>query len=149
MKGILNKFSNSILVFISIIILFFAANSSEAINYSFMEKSHLESNESIIELISVSVPTSLKQDWLKVEKDTWGSWLESKEGFLGRQLFWNKANEEGIIFITWSSRQKWKAIPIEELDDMQCRFENVARNVTGQENGNPFPLNSVVEWLPQ
>jgi uncharacterized protein (TIGR03792 family) len=63
-------------------------------------------------------------------------------------LLWDPATEEGTLLIRWASREQWKAIPAAELDAVQERFEQAARQATGRRQGNPFPLVFEGELLP-
>jgi uncharacterized protein (TIGR03792 family) len=80
---------------------------------------------------------------------SWEPWLAHQEGFLGRDLLWDPEAEEGTLLIRWSSREAWKAIPEQEVEAVQQRFEQLAREGTGQRQGNPFPLVFEGELLPQ
>ena len=46
--------------------------------------------ELVIEELRLKVPADLKAAWLNAEKEIWEPWLSSQDGFLGRQLFWDK-----------------------------------------------------------
>ena len=48
----------------------------------------------VIEELRLKVPADAKAAWLNAEKKIWEPWLSSKDGFLGRQLFWDKKKEE-------------------------------------------------------
>ena len=50
--------------------------------------------EIVIEELRLKVPADAKIAWLNAEKEIWEPWLSSKEGYLGRQLFWDKEKEE-------------------------------------------------------
>ncbi len=103
----------------------------------------------IIEHLRVHVPEQDREAWLTAEKGSWGPWLDKKNGFLGRQLFWDKETQEAILLISWASYDQWKAIPQEEIDAVQLQFEKLARDATGKLSGNPFPLKYEGELLPQ
>ena len=51
--------------------------------------------------------------------------------------------------ISWASYAQWKAIPQDEIDAVQERFERLARDGTGRDSGNPFPLLFEGELFPQ
>ena len=53
--------------------------------------------EMVIEELRLKVPADKKSAWLKAEKEIWEPWLSSQDGFLGRQLFWDKEREEALI----------------------------------------------------
>ena len=96
-------------------------------------------NEIVIEELRLKVPTQYKEVWLKTEKKIWEPWLSSQDGFLGRQLFWDKEKEEALILVNWKSKELWKSIPMSEVNEVQEKFdENVktALNVSK----NPFEL---------
>ena len=110
----------------------------------------LMSNRSeAVEYLKLKVPKSYRNEWIGAEKESWEPWLKGKEGFIGRQLFWDKNKEEAILLISWSSRAQWKSIPESEIELVQKRFEEIARLKTGQKSGNPFPLIFEGELIPQ
>ena len=67
-------------------------------------------NGIVIEELRIKVPAPYKQVWLKTEKNIWEPWLSSQDGFLGRQLFWDKEKEEALILVHWESKKLWKSI---------------------------------------
>ena len=113
------------------------------------QTSFSERSTEVVEVIRLSVPKSSRQAWLKAEMGSWDPWLAKKNGFLGRQLFWDPNTEEASLLISWSSKNEWKSIAKNDLDKVQSRFEEIARLATGQDFGNPFPINSEGELLPQ
>ena len=94
----------------------------------------------VVEHLRVKVPAEAREAWLEAERGSWGPWLEQQPGFLGRDLLWDPEREEGTLLIRWASRAQWKAIPLAELEAVQERFEQLAREATGSRQGNPFPL---------
>ena len=104
----------------------------------------------VIEHLRISVPKQGRQAWLEAERGSWEPWLAQQTGFLGRDLLWGPQTEEGTLLIRWSSRQAWKAIPSEQVAEVQDRFEQLARDAMAlpQEMDNPFPLVFEGELLP-
>jgi len=94
----------------------------------------------VVEHLRVKVPAEARQAWLEAERGSWEPWLAQQPGFLGRDLLWDPEHEEGTLLIRWASRAQWKAIPIAEVEAVQERFEQLAREATGTRQGNPFPL---------
>lgn len=94
----------------------------------------------VVEHLRVKVPAEARQAWLEAERGSWEPWLAQQPGFLGRDLLWDSDREEGTLLIRWASRAQWKAIPIAEVEAVQERFEQLAREATGTRQGNPFPL---------
>ena len=102
----------------------------------------------VVEHLRIKVPADGRQAWLEAEQGTWEPWLQKQDGFLGRELLWDSAREEGTLLIRWASREQWKAIPEAEVEAVQTRFEELAREATGQRQGNPFPLAFEGELIP-
>jgi uncharacterized protein (TIGR03792 family) len=99
-----------------------------------------EYDVAVVEHLRVKVPAEARQAWLEAERGSWEPWLAQQDGYLGRDLLWEPEREEGTLLIRWASRQQWKAIPLEEVEAVQERFEQLARQATGTRQGNPFPL---------
>ena len=95
--------------------------------------------EMVIEELRLKVPADSKTAWLNAENEIWEPWLSSQEGYLGRQLFWDKEKEEALILVNWKSKKLWKNIPISEVNLVQEQFEdNVKKALKVEEN--PFEL---------
>ena len=103
----------------------------------------------VVEHLRLQVPQESREHWMVAERGSWEPWLKQQPGFLGRELFWDPATEEGTLLIRWSSREAWKSISMAEVETVQERFETLAREQTGQRQGNPFPLVFEGELLPQ
>ena len=96
-------------------------------------------SEMVIEELRLKVPADGKAAWLNAEKEIWEPWLSSQEGFLGRQLFWDKEKEEALILVTWKSKKLWKNIPMSEVNVVQEKFEENVKTALNVEK-NPFEL---------
>jgi uncharacterized protein (TIGR03792 family) len=103
----------------------------------------------VVEQLRLKVPSQAVPAWLEAERGSWGPWLAQQPGFMRRQLFWDPERQEGTLLIYWASREQWQATSSEEQQQVQQRFELLARAGTGQEQGNPFPLIFSGELLPQ
>ena len=95
--------------------------------------------EMIIEELRLKVPVAAKAAWLNGEKEVWDPWLSSQEGFLGRQLFWDKEKEEALILVNWESKKLWKSIPISEVNVVQEKFEDYVKTALNVRS-NPCEL---------
>ena len=102
----------------------------------------------VVEHLRIQVPSGGRQAWLEAERGSWEPWLARQEGFIGRDLLWDPETEEGTLLIRWRSREAWKSISEQEVEAVQERFEQLARQSTGQKEGNPFPLVFEGELLP-
>lgn len=112
-------------------------------------------------MLRLSVPASARACWLQAEASSWGPWLAQQRGYRGRQLFWDRERQEGVLLIGWASRSDWKAIPAATLDQVQERFEAAARlclaaddpgtggPASGERLANPFPIVSASELVPE
>ena len=93
----------------------------------------------VIEELRLKVPADAKAAWLNAEKEIWDPWLSSQDGFLGRQLFWDKEKEEALILVNWKSKKLWKSIPISEVNTVQEKFEESVKTALNVRE-NPFEL---------
>ena len=93
----------------------------------------------IVEELRLSVPSELKETWLKAEKTVWEPWLANQKGFMGRQIFWDKQKEEALILVSWESKKLWKSIPMSEVNLVQEKFEDNVKT-TLNVSQNPFEL---------
>ena len=102
----------------------------------------------VVEELRLKVPAEFKKIWLKIEKEVWEPWLSIQDGFLGRQIFWDKENEEALILVNWENKKLWKSISMKEVNKMQEKFEqNVKTSLNVNEN--PFKLIYEGELLKQ
>ena len=73
------------------------------------------------------------------KKKIWEPWLSNQDGFLGRQIFWDKEKEVALILVNWKNKKLWKSISIKEVNEVQEEFEeNVKSSLKLSEN--PFKL---------
>ena len=93
----------------------------------------------VTEELRLKVPLAAKAAWLNGEKEVWDPWLSSQEGFLGRQLFWDREKEEALILVKWESKKLWKSIPMSEVNVVQEKFEDIVKTALNVEE-NPFKL---------
>ena len=93
----------------------------------------------VIEELRLKVPVEAKVAWLNAEKEIWDPWLSSQDGFLGRQLFWDKEKEEALILVNWKSKKSWKSIPMSEVNIVQGKFEDNVKTAL-KVSKNPFQL---------
>ena len=105
-------------------------------------------SELVTEELRLEIPSQFKEVWLKVEKEVWEPWLSIQEGYLGRQLFYDKEKEEALILVNWKNKKLWKSISMKEVNKIQEKFdENVKTSLNV--DVNPFKLVYEGELLEQ
>ena len=137
-------FKKYLYFFIFISVLFFK------INVNIADALPMENYQSdlITEELRLRVPSNYKDVWITAEKDIWDPWLSRQDGFLGRQIFWNKEKEEALILVNWENKKLWKKIKINEVQKIQDKFEeNVKASL--DLNQNPFEIIYEGELLKQ
>ena len=93
----------------------------------------------VIEELRLKVPSKFKEAWLKAEKKVWEPWLLIQDGFLGRQIFWDKEKEEALILVNWKNKKLWKSISMKEVNEIQAKFEEDVKTSLNI-NVNPIEL---------
>jgi len=93
----------------------------------------------VTEELRLKIPSEFKKVWLQAEKEVWEPWLSIQDGFLGRQIFWDKEKEEALILVNWKNKKLWKSISMEEVNKIQEEFEENVKTSLNL-NVNPFKL---------
>ena len=129
------KFKRFCFILISLVVFLFHSN------IQYLKALPMDNNQSkmIIEELRLKVPADAKAAWLNAEKKIWEPWLSSQDGFLGRQIFWNKEKEEALILVNWKSKKLWKSIPMTEVNVLQDKFEDNIKTALNISE-NPFKL---------
>ena len=96
-------------------------------------------SELVTEELRLEIPSKFKEIWLKAEKEVWEPWLSIQDGFLGRQIFWDKEKEEALILVNWENKKLWKSISMNEVNEVQEKFEEKVKKSLNT-NVNPFEL---------
>jgi len=124
-------------VYLGFVLLFFLF----AINSQIVKALPMEINQTapVIEELRLKVPADKKAAWLNAEREIWDPWLSCQDGFLGRQLFWDKKKEEALILVKWESKKLWKSIPMSEVNIIQEKFEDNVKTALNIKE-NPFEL---------
>jgi len=129
------KFQRFCLILICLIVLIFQ---SDIPNLNALPMENYQ-GEMVVEELRLRVPADVKAVWLNAEKKIWDPWLSSQDGFLGRQLFWDKEKEEALILVNWKSKKLWKSIPMSEVNIIQVKFEENVKTALNVSK-NPFEL---------
>ena len=132
----IKKKTKAFLFFLICFFVFFSQINSQILNALPMEKIQ---NEVVIEELRLKVPFQFKEVWLKAENQIWEPWLSIQEGFLGRQIFWDKEKEEALILVNWENKKLWKSISMKEVNEIQKKFEEKVKSSLNIKF-NPFEL---------
>ena len=132
---IINKIKRYIFLLICLFVFLFQSNSQ--ILYALSMDNY--QNGLVTEELRLKVPSNFKDVWLKTEKKVWEPWLSIQDGFLGRQIFWDKEKEEALILVNWKNKKLWKSISMEEVNELQEKFEDNVKTSLNL-NQNPFEL---------
>ena len=98
-----------------------------------------DQSELITEELRLKIPSKFKKTWLQAEKEVWEPWLSIQDGFLGREIFWDKEKEEALILVNWENKKLWKSISMKEVNEIQEKFEENVKNSLNVDV-NPFIL---------
>ena len=106
-----------------------------------LESLPMKNNQKIFvtEELRLKVPADYKDVWIQAEKNIWEPWLSNQDGFIGRQIFWNKKSQEALILVNWENKKLWKSISMEEVNKIQEKFEEEVK-LSLNVNVNPFEL---------
>ena len=96
-------------------------------------------DEMIIEELRLKVPADRKVAWLNAEREIWEPWLSEREGYMGREIYWDKEKEEALILVSWASKKLWKSIPMSVVNVVQKKFEDNVKTALNISE-NPFEL---------
>ena len=141
---IFRKYFSNFLILICII--FFSSFSNLQTVKAFTMDNSLDGK--VTEELRLKVPENFKEAWLNAEKEVWEPWLSIQDGFLGRQIFWDKEKEEALILVDWKNKKLWKSISMDEVNQIQEKFEeNVKTSLNIKVN--PFELIYEGELLKQ
>ena len=129
------KIKNLSLLFICLLVFLFQIN-SPILNALPMDN---DQSGLVTEELRLKIPSKFKKIWLQAEKEVWEPWLSIQDGFLGRQIFWDKEKEEALILVNWENKKLWKSISMNEVNEIQEKFEEKVKTSLNT-NVNPFEL---------
>ena len=130
-----DKFKN-FCFFVSLLLLLFFQSEFQIVEASTMEN---EKSGGVVEELRLEVPSEFREVWLSAEKRIWEPWLIRQDGFLGRQIYWDKEKEQALILVNWENKKLWKSISIKEVNEIQVKFEDNVKTALNLKE-NPFIL---------
>ncbi|MDC3159190.1 TIGR03792 family protein [Prochlorococcus sp. AH-716-G10] len=111
------------------------------LNYQILKALPMDTYQSglVTEELRLKIPSEFKKVWLQAEKEVWEPWLSIQDGFLGREIFWDKEKEEALILVNWKNKKLWKSISMNEVNEIQEKFEENVK-ISLNLKVNPFEL---------
>jgi len=78
----------------------------------------------VIELLKVKVAPEHREQYIQKDAEIWTQAIARYPGFLGKEV-WLNPNEpsEVILVIRWATREQWKSIPPERLQQISQEFD--------------------------
>ena len=66
----------------------------------------------VVEFLTFEVDPSEREQWLRVEEETWSRFLEQQPGFVSKQM-WVEREQPGTVhaIICWEDQASWDAVP--------------------------------------
>jgi uncharacterized protein (TIGR03792 family) len=70
----------------------------------------------VVEFLTFAVPLEIRDQWMAVEHQTWSRFLERQPGFVDKQLWVDRDDEDAVhAVVRWTDESSWKSIPDHEL----------------------------------
>lgn len=77
----------------------------------------------VIEWLKVKVPPEVREKYIQKDEEIWTAFLKDCAGFLSKEVWINPtATAEIILVIRWATREQWKSIPQERLQQIEAHF---------------------------
>lgn len=78
----------------------------------------------VIEWLKFRVEPAQRDRYLAIDSEIWTSALATYPGFIDKSTWLDPNHDDEVIFvISWATREQWKAIPEEDLDEINQRFD--------------------------
>lgn len=93
----------------------------------------------VIEWLKVKVPIALRETYIEKDAEIWTAALAKYPGYAGKEIWFNPKDEtELIMVIYWQSKEAWKSIPADVLQEIDHKFIEAM--------GQPFPFLEEAEY---
>ena len=78
----------------------------------------------VIEWLKFKVDSEQRDRYLAIDDEIWTPALAAYPGFLDKVTWLDPNHDDEVIFvISWATREQWKAIPEEDLNEINQRFD--------------------------
>jgi uncharacterized protein (TIGR03792 family) len=79
----------------------------------------------VIEWLQFRVNPEIREKFIEKDSEIWTKFLAQQSGFLGKEIWINPALEEELIIVAhWQTKEQWKAIPQNLLDETEAKFSS-------------------------
>jgi len=77
----------------------------------------------VIEWLKIQVDPTLREEFVQKDNEIWTKQLSQQPGYLSKEVWIDPTHSDILILvIRWATREAWKAVPTEELEETEKRF---------------------------
>ena len=77
----------------------------------------------VIEWLDFQVIPELREQFIQLDREIWTATLTKYPGFLGKEVWLEPDRVDRLsLVISWQTREQWKAVPIEILEQTEQEF---------------------------
>jgi uncharacterized protein (TIGR03792 family) len=85
----------------------------------------------IVEFLTFDVDADIRAEWLEADARTWTRYLESRPGFISKQLWVQHGTPDQVhAIIMWSNVESWLRTPQEEIAALDSQMGELFRQCT-------------------
>lgn len=78
----------------------------------------------VVEWLKFRVPSENRERFIQIDDQIWSAALSGYDGYLGKAVWFDpNAPDAVILVIQWASREQWKSIPTDALEEVEQRFD--------------------------
>ncbi|MEM1254168.1 MAG: TIGR03792 family protein [Cyanobacteria bacterium P01_H01_bin.21] len=78
----------------------------------------------VVEWLKFRVDAAQRDRYIAIDNEIWTPALATYPGFLDKATWLDPNHDDEVIFvISWATREQWKAIPEEDLEQINQRFD--------------------------
>ncbi len=78
----------------------------------------------VIEWLKFQVEPQLREKFIQTDREIWTQFLAQYDGYVGKEIWLDADNlEQIVITIYWQTKEQWKSIPAERLQEKEAQFE--------------------------
>lgn len=78
----------------------------------------------VIEWLTFAIAPEHRETFIRLDGDIWTAALSQYPGFLGKEVWISPdLSDQVVTVIHWQTREQWKAIPEDELAEIDRRFK--------------------------